>query len=68
MTYPLGVIIGFGVERDEVADLDAERPQPGGVVDRLVDAHLDVLPADALSVDLVAVAVAAGLQRQHRAR
>ena len=67
MTYPLSVTIGSGVEGDEVADVDAEGGQVGGVAAGLVDPHLDVLPARGLQVDLVAVGVAAGHQRQHRA-
>ena len=55
------------VEGDEVADLDAERAQVVGVGAALVDPHLDVLPAHGLGVDLVAVGVAAGHQRQDRA-
>ena len=56
-----------GLERDEVADLDAEGVGLLGREDRLVEADLDQRPADALRVDLVAVVVPAGLERQHGA-
>jgi hypothetical protein len=52
---------------DDVADLDAEGPDVGGVLDPLVDADLDVVPGDGLQVDLGVERVAAGLQRQDRA-
>ena len=56
------------VEGHEVAHRDAEGRQVGGVGARLVDPHLDVVPAGRLHVDLVAVGVAAGQEREHGAR
>ena len=57
----------LGVERDEIADVDAEFACLLEARRAGVDPQLDIAPADGQRVDLVVEGMARGLERQHRA-
>ena len=58
--------VRLGIERNEVADIDAEFPEVVTTVEGMVDAHFDGIPADGERVDLGIVSVSRCLDRQDR--